>query len=45
MRTLSFMVIGLILSGVGFWLAKLLGLSTATAFKAIHSLWNYLSLR
>ena len=39
MRTLSVMVIGLILSGVGFWLAKLLGLSTATAFKAFGVLW------
>ena len=39
MRTLSFIVIGLILAGVGFWLAKLFGLSAATAFKAFGALW------
>ena len=39
MRTLSFIVIGLILAGVGFWLAKLFGLSATTAFKAFAGLW------
>ena len=39
MRTVSFIVIGLILAGVGFWLAKLFGLSAATAFKAFSVLW------
>ena len=43
MRTVSFVVIGLILAGVSFWLAKLFGLSAATALKAFSVLWLALS--
>ena len=39
MRTLSFIVIGLILAGLGYWLAKLFGLSAATALKAFGVPW------
>ena len=39
MRAVSFVVIGLILAGVGFGLAELFGISAATAFKVFSVLW------